>query len=544
VTLIGLQPLYLDLFKKQLRDGMLQTEVDVPVLDLASFETLVSALSAEDDVEVIAALEMLDSYGKTDLVPALILYHPSRQVVLRAFELFTRSRRTDVRRLTGRLLRHEDDAIRAAALRALAATEPEEELLRKHAEDPSAIVRCTAMVALISGGFTTEEETEEKLRSIIADSDTTQMALAECLRDLLNPRFDWVVQELVDQKRPELTAAVARSLAHAPDARFVPVLIGMLGTREARSDARRALVAVGTPALQQLARALLDHDLPLPVRMHLPRTISRFTSQAAADALVDALIAEKSERVVFKILRGLGRLRAEHLDIDVDRDKVLAVTRRTLEHAVTVLSWRLAVGSVVTLRQKALTAAAELLTALLDEHEKAAIERVFRLLHVLEPAHQFRMIYEGLQSGDGKAKASSRELLSHLVPEDMRDIVLIMVDDMRPRERLNQALAFHDAPGHRQLERALARVKQDENAPEPRKALNMAYTRVLRDMLQDTSDALRSLVSYHVAELGLETLRPEITSATTSQSATLRDVARSALELLDLSPTPELSGAS
>ena len=63
-------------------------------------------------------------------------------------------------------------------------------------------------------------------------------------------------------------------------------------------------------------------------------------------------------------------------------------------------------------------------------------------------------------------------------------------------------------------------------------------------MLRDESDALRSLVSYHIAELGLETLRPEIKSAATSASAALRDVAKSALELLDVSPAPELSGAS
>ncbi|MEM9692395.1 MAG: MFS transporter, partial [Myxococcota bacterium] len=130
-TMVGLQPFYIERFRQQLRAGQLDGDVEIPDLDLASFETLVAALSSEDDQEVEAALGMFELYGKTDLIPALILYHPSTEVVLRAFALFAESERTDVRRLTGRLLRHEDPTIRAAALSTYASGGAEaEETLR------------------------------------------------------------------------------------------------------------------------------------------------------------------------------------------------------------------------------------------------------------------------------------------------------------------------------------------------------------------------------------------------------------------------------
>ncbi len=544
VTMIGLQPRYLELFRKQLRDGMLDRDVDIPDLDLASFELLVSTLSAEDDAEVIAALEMFESYGKTDLVPALILYHPSREVVLHGFEMFAKSDRQDVRRLISRLLGHEDEQIRAAALRTLSATEADEERLRQHLDDSSPAVRCTALVCLISAGLADERETTVALRKMVrGDCGGTRMALARALRQLPSTRFAWVYEELGQLEEEGLAIEVAHSIAAAPDARFVPLLVPMLALRGARSAARRALVAIGEPALAELTEALHHQPHAQVIRIHLPRTISQFANHQAAAALLAALPDEEDSRVVFKILRGLGAMRASDPTIPIDREVLLEVARQTLERAVTALHWRLGVEQVVAVEQAALTPAAELLLALLDEHEQAAMQRVFRLLHVIEPTQQFRIIYDGLRSSDSKAKASSRELLSHVVPPPLRDGILAMVDDLPDGERLVTAAPFYDPPGRLPLNDALALVTETGEDGTGRQALGRAYAAILRAMLNDDSGALRSLVSYHIAELGLEDLRGEVAAATQSTDDVLAEVARRALELFESGPTPELSSA-
>ena len=70
-AIYGLKPHYLELFRRNLREGTIETQVEVPDLDLHSLEALMSALSSENDDEVFGALDLLAAYRKTNLVPAL-----------------------------------------------------------------------------------------------------------------------------------------------------------------------------------------------------------------------------------------------------------------------------------------------------------------------------------------------------------------------------------------------------------------------------------------------------------------------------------------
>jgi len=288
-SLFGLQPHYLERFKRQLRQGSLDTEIDVPELDLASFETLVAALSAADDAEVIAALGMFEAYGKTDLVPALILYHPSPQVVQHAFAMFAQTKRADVRRLTGRLLSHEDPEIRAEALRVSTHHEPNEEQLRGFLVDDSPVVRTGALVGLIRAGFADEQEATNKLRAILSgECRFSREALAKSIPELAESHT-WVGIELAERGDTSLTAQVARAMAKAPHVDYLPVLMKMLASRDARANAREALLKLDHAALDHLEEQLANVDLPRNIRLHLPRTVSRFSDQRAAAILLDAL---------------------------------------------------------------------------------------------------------------------------------------------------------------------------------------------------------------------------------------------------------------
>jgi len=544
--LLGLKPYFLELFRKELRAGTLDTDVDIPELDLASFQLLVQSLSAEDDAEVLAALDMFESYGKTAMVPALILYHPAREVVLRAFEMFARSERQDVRRLVGRLLSHDDPEIRAAAVRSVSAIAPEEELLRKFCmNDDSPAVRCTALVGLVAAGMCADQEANRMLRNMASGRcGETRKALAKALRHLPVERFSWVAIELAAVQEPGLLVEVIRSMGSAPHESYIPKLIELLAERQHRAEARNALLATGEPAFEQLVEALNDNERPQRLRRHLPRSISRFGSHDAARVLQDALLHERDQSVVFKILRGLGRMRAIDPSLPIDREALLDLARQTLEQAVTTLHWRLTACRIVTCQQGARSPAAELLIAFLDEKEQVEIQHVFRLLHIIEPRQEFRIIYDGLRSADRKARASSLELLSHLVPSPLREGILAMVDDVTPRERQAQAKAFFDPPGRERVNEVIAQVEASSDEQQAQRALGLLYADTLREMLREPSKALRSLVAYHVAELGLEELRAQVIGASKSRSDVLRDIASSALDAFELAPTPELSGAS
>jgi ATP:ADP antiporter, AAA family len=503
---VGLEPLYVQLFRSQLKRGTIETRAEVPELDLRSMEALVGGLSSDDDVEVIAALDMFSAYDKTNLIPALILYHPSSAVLLRALDLLSGSDRTDVTRISARLLQHPNDEVRAAALRLQAAREPRPELLDRRLEDASAAVQTTALLGLVHTGALPHAEAQRKVRQISSGSDpATRLALAQGL-SLLDPqRYAWLASELAERDEPGLGAALAHSLAHSPDPAFVPALLRLLAERDARSDARRALVQIGEPALDALERALGDGATPRALRRHLPRTISRFAGARPAAILQRFLAEEGDDVVVFKILRGLGRMRADDPRLPVERELLESLARRAVVRAVTVTYWRHFVATARRRLPHVRTHAAELLMAALSDHEDRSLEQAFRLMHILNPAEELELVYDALKSTDREMHARGRELLEHVVHEPLRLGIIALVDDTPVAERISAALKFHQPVGSKQL---LELDREIEDLPESERdesaqRLQQAYADCLSSMLDDRSRVVRAIAGYHLAELGI-----------------------------------------
>jgi ATP/ADP translocase len=539
LCVLDLERYYLDIFRRQLREGAIETRVEVSELDLQTLELLLSALSAEDDTEVIAALDLFAAYRKVHLVPALVLYHPSREVVLRAFELLQGSARRDVARLAGRLLHHKDHEIRAAALRYYASTDASAEMFRRGMDGESPPVRATALVGAIARSVVTDEQAERELRDIIGgDSPEARQALALSLHLLPAERFAWVAEELIVLREPGLAQTVAHSLAISPAEVNLPALLHLLGEVSARTEAREALVKLGDVALDALERAMADQSLPRALRRHLPRTVSRFGGTRAAAMLLKALQEETDEAIEYKILRGLGRMRASDPELPIDKTQLLDRAGRYLQAAIQALFWRQAVDFARAREPRVNTPAGELLSLLLFDHEGSALERVFRVLHIVQPTEEFRIIYDGLRSSDNKIRASSRELLEHVVTTPLKDGILAMVDDMPLVDRLRAASVFFDPPGRERLQ-SVERMMNTEGASvrdstygRAQTVLGETYADSLREMLGDRSAVLRAVASHHIAELGLDELRVELAAASQRGRGVLRTLTEQALDLL------------
>lgn len=496
-SVIGLRPLYVERFRANLRAASIDTNVEVQELELHSLEALLSALSSEDDREVIGALDMFADYGKTNLIPALILYHPSVEVVIRAFELFAVEHRPDVVRLTHRLLRHENPQIRAAALRYVCATGPDAPTLRSFLEDRDPEVRVTAIVELVAHGYADASESVSVLTRIIAGgSAEMRLALAKSSRHLPTDRFAWVVDELSRIEEKGVAAELARAIALSPDPAHIPTLIRLVGERTARESAREALLALGKPALDALGEAIFDNGLSLAVRRHLPRTISRFGGQEAVELLLRFLDVEQEERVVFKILRGLGRLRASDPTLLVDRVLLLRHARAELDRAQELLAAKLVLlrGCPRVVGDRGTTM--ELLVALLGDAHVSASERLFRVLHSVYPQHELGTVYHALNSGDARLRAESRELLDNVLPGDLRGPVQALMDEGSDSDRLARMVAFRPSQRATYLEE-LGRDPAAELA-------ERVVGRLLFELMDDRNDAIRRVAAHAASEIGLD----------------------------------------
>lgn len=523
---VTIRTLYLDVFRDTLKAGGLTGKAELPELDLGALETLFAGLNSSHDLDVLASLELLADQKRERLIPALILYHPSRDVVLRALEIFTQRGRTDFVSIADRLNGHPDREIAAAALRARTAVAPDQELLRKRLEDKCPQVSATALVALIARGWIEDAEANERLDAAIAkrswvtaaelarsirdiSTDESQKKTCECLDDLLvrlareaHAFADGACsdEELDDEARPSVTGTVrtigmvvtppdvrirlevARAMAVRKNPEFLPTLLSMLANHELRAAARAAILQL-PDSLRSLEDAMASPDLPRDVRVHLPRTIAMFEPEAASRVLLPRLLVETDGAVRYKVLRSLVRMRRVAPNVRLDESVLLRAAESNLEHAAELRRWGTALGGVSDeppsslVSADPLRAAHHLLTDLVRDKETHATQRLFLVLELLY-GEDFDDIGRGLRSRDPKRRASSLELVENLVKAPLKARVLALVGDAAPASTRAGAA---DAP------------------PE------LAYDRAVLEILAKGGATMRTLAEYRAVEIGLDT---------------------------------------
>lgn len=508
---------YLDVFRETLRSGGLSGKAELPELDLGALEMLFAGLNSSHDGEVIASLELLAEQHRERLIPALILYHPSRDVVLRALELFSRRGRTDFVPIADRLNGHPDREVAAAALRARTAIAPDRELLERRLVDPCQQVSATALIALIARDWMHVAEADRRIRDVIATrSWQTAVALARAVREFAGAegmsrsageRLDDLLIRLAregssfrdlacvvpDESGPEPVAAkvaaqfeaplspevrvrleVARAMATRRSRAFLPILVGMLSRHELRATAR-ATIALIPGALDVIDEVMRQRDFARDVRIHLPRTMVLFDPDAAARKLMVHLVSEKDGAVRFKVIRALVKLRRANPGLFLEGDLLRRVVDSTLDHAEELRRWRHALTggtehdvAPVSLRSAdPLQAGHHLLLDLVRDKERHAQQRLFMLFGLLY-GEDFDDIERGLRSKHPKTRASSLELVENIVRPPLRTRVLALVGDVEPATTLS------------------------------------TYEEALAEMLVNGSATMRTLAQYRAAELGLE----------------------------------------
>jgi AAA family ATP:ADP antiporter len=504
---IRLENLYVARFRSELRRGTLRHRARVADLDARSIEALSAALGSKDDAEVIAALDVFETYAQAQLIPALILYHPSPRVVVRALEVLETTRREDLVPIAARLLTHPDQQVRAALLRLYVSAEPDPDTLRQLLNDEDEAVRATALVGLIHVGAVQQPEAERQLAQILgASSVPARQALALALPLLPASNYAWVATALAATDDAVTARLLAHAIATAPHVQLVAAAIRILPHRDARPGARRALAALGEPALDVLERALDDVTLPVAIRRHLPRTISRFASARAASILERRLRREADDVVGYKILRGLAQMRSDNPELPVDAQALSWLALRTIQDALTTSALAYVLDNVRRRIPGADSAGAELLSAALSDQTERAVERAFRLMHIIEPTQDLEIVHRALKSRDLDVRARGRELAEHMLPERLRWRVLaLFADETETDDRRLRAARRFALPAD--VRRALKLVAELERATPARHAelerrVRAAVAAGLGHLLESDNSALSAIAAHHLAERG------------------------------------------
>ena len=479
---------YLSVFRKALaRDpGFDASQSDA--LDFATVEMLVERLASPNPDEVVAATRVLERRGRQRVVPALLLYHPAPSVLTYALEMFAASDRTDFIPLAEPLVSHADETVRMAALRALS-RRGRVDLLERMAATEGPRIRgyvtvwieireaseqersfdIERILALLAGD---EDRTEadqtlrEGILAAIADTPPSKALASLVLRLWNEPKHAVSPDLLVANARADL---LARAAANLGDPRLAGLLVARLSTRVGREEMRGALVKLGEPAFRAVMKALRDPTSPRQLRVHLPRTLSRFGTERAAEALLSCIETEKDGLVRYKAIRGLGKIVSEaKLPMDRARVEKLA-TDNLLEH-LRLLGLSVALSRVERTYSgdpRRAEATKRFLAGLLDDKMRQSLERAFRLMKIGHPREDIHSVHRAALSSDKRARANAGEFLDTLLTRrherTLRSLLRVVTDDLDPKDRVERSRELVATPAPNEYEAALVELAADRD---------------------------------------------------------------------------------
>ncbi|HSE49021.1 MAG TPA: Npt1/Npt2 family nucleotide transporter [Terriglobales bacterium] len=421
-----------------------------------------------------------------------------------------------------RLLTHDSEAVRAAALDALATTGDRRvaEKLTPLFDDESPKVRAKAMHIARKFGKPVPKkrvlrylrETNYRLRgaAIVWALDrrakqghhalatralesllrsTNEGARKEAARALGSLRSLEAVHEalalLLQDPSREVVHEALRSAGTLAHPELVPLIVPHLATHSARSAACAALAQCGPAILERLRHYVLEPGHDAAIRRGVVRALAAMGAQPAVDLLLEAL-ASGDRELRPAIVHALSAARARHPELQVSEKAI----RHELEAEL-----REYYGTVVLLQAVAPATddeserTPELLEATLQQRLAASLENVLRLLSLLHPAEDLLRIYRGLSSKDHAVRANAVELLEQLLPQEMKQVVLPALDEeMAMGARLACAERLGIAPPERR-EAALAELLR---SPSPAVAL-AALDEVAGKRVAELYDSLEEL---------------------------------------------------
>lgn len=297
-----------------------------------------------------------------------------------------------------------------------------------------------ALTALLHRGVTSDQPLEALDR-------TTRRALEAPSHDLASiAAVDEIVWESQPERAPKLAATVAnlesasvptvrRTLSTLSDPALMRVVLPLLTRNEVRHEAMDALARLAPRGTGTLLDALLDPATPPAVRARIPKLFLRAEPQRAALGLHAGLDDEQLE-VRLQCARGLAHL-AGAADGAVDRDRILRAI--DAEIAASGASWATLGPEPHDVEDESST--------LDEELHRNQIHRSLRyaliLVSILIDAHELELALRGLGSPDPAVRGTAFELLANVLPEPVREPLLLGLD---PEHRLSLVPRTSPAP--------------------------------------------------------------------------------------------------
>ena len=459
---------YRAIFRRSLDTQNVEPEsIRLSDADLSTIETLVEEQGHPDPRHVSYAIDMLESLNKRQLISPLLLSHDAPEVRARALATVEHAPpELQSRWIPGveRLLKDSAPTVRAAAVRALAATRGEQvvTMMRPHLNDRDPRLVVTAAMALSASSQAPDVESALAAMERLAGDARPSAApgrreVAQALGSMQQPDFTRLLVPLMYDPQREVALDAVRSAGRIPgdDYLFVPTLVSLLRNRLLKAAARDVLVGYGPGAIDVLGYFLRDEDEDVWVRRHIPSTLARIPGQKTMDTLVGAL-GEHDGFLRFKVIAAIARLHQSEPELTLPAEKIEPLLVQEANRYLTYLSLRY--NLVVTDKSASTT----LLAHALDEKLRRTMDRIFRLLGLIYPQKDIAAARWSLDHGEPRIKASAAEFLDNTLDSALRKRVMPVIEDLPLEEKVRKGNALLKTRV-RDTEDSLAQLIHDED---------------------------------------------------------------------------------
>ena len=266
----------------------------------------------------------------------------------------------------------------------------------------------------------------EKIMEESTKTEIDRMELAKAI-GMMDPNDPLVenLEALINDDSPEVSRYAIASAAKLRRKEHIPAIINKLSDPLIREDATSALKKFDLAAMTTLREYLVDSGRDLDLREAVVALLARMGTQLAADFLIIEL-GRKSDELDTEIIDALDRIRTEKSDIHI-LERV--AKRKTLE--IIKKYCRIFIDLQEVKPEKKDEEVRNELQKDLDE----LFMNIFKLLGLYYPQEDIIKAFQNLKTGTKDSIAYAIELLDITLKKDMKDIILPLIEDLRPSDR-------------------------------------------------------------------------------------------------------------
>jgi HEAT repeat protein len=400
--------------------------------DQAAVATLRRALTDPRPPVVLYALRTLEGLDATAAAEELasLAAHPSPSVRQAAIERLAQASGAQPLSVMRQRLRDETDpSVLGGALRTLATVGGEPEEIRPYLNRAEPAVRAGALAGLLCGAPAGRGPAEELLAGLAVASDAVDRAVAaRAIGEAADAGQARLLESLLTDPATSVRRAALGAARAVRGPGIWPAVVGALEEPETRGQALSALSAGGAAAAAAVGTALAGSDLAPRAAIPLLRVAGRIESDGAAP-LLDSVLTRIVESSHPELRRGalLALGQRGYRPDDAGRSRLDASLRGEVAEAAKLLAALVDVGEGEH---------DALLRSGLAQAIDGCRERVVLLLERLYPGDTVERARHTLSHGSPERRSNALEALDTLLARDHKELVIPLVEDLQPEERL------------------------------------------------------------------------------------------------------------